>query len=87
MTGLHRELTDECKQVMVIRLRGYLLQVLGYRAPALPRMVELDTTVLSGSPGTWLRRYARNHHITQKAEVVSWGWVSVVSTQGWLQLT
>jgi hypothetical protein len=54
-------------------------------------MVELDTTVLSalvsGSPGAWLRRYVRDHHITQKVEAVFWGWVAVESTQGWLQLT
>ena len=61
VTGLHEQLTEQCKQVMTTRLRGYLLQVLGYRATAVPRMVELDTTVLSallaGSPGSWLRRY------------------------------
>ena len=61
VTGLHKELTDQCKQVMTIRLRGYLLQVLGYRAAAVPRMMELGTDVLSallaGSPGKWLRRY------------------------------
>jgi hypothetical protein len=91
VTGLHRELTEECKQVVVIRLRGYLLQALGYKAAAVPRMVELDTTVLSallsGSPGAWLRRYVRSHDIAQKAEAVFWGWVAVESTRGWLQLT
>ena len=90
VTGLHRELTEECKQVVVIRLRGYLLQALGYKAAAVPRMVELDTTVLSallsGSPGAWMRRYVKSHGITQKAEAVFWGWVAVESTQGWLQL-
>ena len=42
-----------------------------YRAAAVPRMVELGTAVLSallaGSLGKWLRRYVRDHRITQKA--------------------
>jgi hypothetical protein len=91
VTGAHEELTAQCKQVLTIRLRGYLLQGLGYRAAAVPRMVELETAVLStllaGSPGSWLRRYVRDQGIAQKAEAVFWGWVATESTQGWLQLT
>jgi hypothetical protein len=51
-------------------------------------MVELDTAVLSallpvaGSPGSWLRRYVRDQHNTQKAEAVFWGWVTAESKQG-----
>ena len=32
-------------------------------------------------------RYMRDHHITQKAESVFWGWVAAESTQGWRQST
>ena len=64
----------QCKQVITIKLRGYPLGALKYRAAAVSRVVELDMDVLSGlmmgSPGRWLRRCIENQRITQKAGAV-----------------
>ena len=89
----HRQLqslTTECKQAVMIRMRGCLLESLGYEAALVPRMVEADISVcaaiLKGSPGRALRRILTRHDVLIPAADVFWGWVAQESTRGWLQL-
>ena len=70
-----------------------LLQVLGYKVAAAPRVVGpgapntgVLSTLLAGPPGTWLRRCVGDRRITQKAGAIFLGWVAAASTQEWLQL-
>ena len=78
------------RQAISIRMRGYLLQMIGYEADEVPRMVEVQTTVLGAMldklAGVWLRRYVKRQGIKVAAGDVYWGWAATEAMDGWLQL-